>query len=90
LPTAPLPLKMGSVVFTFPWSDETLDNVEQHGVTREEFELTVNDPDVGGDSRSSGLPRAKRWFGDRWVICIYKLLTPHDVEPVTAFTREDW
>lgn len=77
-------------MFVFHWSDETIDHVEQHGVTQQEFELTVNDPDVLDETLRTGLPRAKRWFGDRWIVAIYRPLTPVDIEPVTAFQREDW
>jgi hypothetical protein len=76
-------------MYIFHWTPELLDHVEQHGVTQDEFELTVNDPDEVVRSRSSRDPLAMRWDGDRWVYCVYRWVVERaEVEPVTAWVIE--
>ena len=51
-----------SVSFTgfcfFHWDNETIDHLEQHGVTQDEFAEVVENPDERGTGRSTGRPTA--------------------------------
>ena len=42
--------------YIFVWSDETFEHLEEHGVTPDEFERVVQDPDSNEISRSTGRP----------------------------------
>lgn len=73
-------------MYRFHWTDESLDHVQQHGVSPEEFETAVNDADELLFSDRSGDPLAKRWDGDRWVYAVFRWVVMNaEVEPVTAW-----
>ncbi len=61
-----------------------------HGVTPDEFEEVVCDPDEVDQSLSSGRPIA---FGEtstgKYLACVYELLDDTTVLPVTAYEVED-
>ena len=75
--------------YLFYWTDENLEHVEEHGITQEEFEEVVCDPDETDTSRTSGRPMA---LGEtstgKYIACIYELLDETTVYPVTAFELE--
>lgn len=76
--------------YWFVWDEENEDHVAQHGISREDFEQIVCDPDATEVSRTSGRPVA---FGNtsdgRYLMCVYEMLDELTVYPVTAFEVED-
>lgn len=76
--------------YEFFWNDENIEHVAEHGVTLEEFEEVVCDPDRIGKSRSSGRPMA---FGftstGKFIACVYEIVDELTVYPITAFEEED-
>jgi len=72
--------------YIFVWSDETVEHLEEHGVTPDEFERVVQDPDSNGISRSTGRPYAVAILDDgREVMCIYEFVDHMTIEPITAY-----
>lgn len=76
--------------FLFVWNDQIEAHLAVHGVTPDEFEEVVCDPDNVEQSRSSGRPIA---FGEtstgKYLACVYELLDESTVLPVTAYEVED-
>ncbi len=76
--------------FLFVWDSETEDHLLQNGVTAEEFEDVVCNPDSVGESRSSGRPIA---FGysqsGKYLACVYEMIDPDTVLPITGYEVED-
>ena len=73
-------------MFFFMWSDPTIEHLAEHGVTPDEFEIVVQNPDSTGNSRSTGRPYAVAIMDDgRELICIYEMLDSMTVEPITAY-----
>ena len=73
--------------FVFIWDGENDEHVAEHGVSIDEFEQVVSDPDDVTISRSSGRPIA---FGEtadgRYIACVYEELDDGvSVYPVTAY-----
>jgi len=72
--------------YFFVWTDENIKHVAEHGVTQEEFEAVVCNPESVAVSRSSGLPIA---FGlteeGRALACVYEELGEHEIHPITAY-----
>jgi uncharacterized DUF497 family protein len=77
--------------FFFVWDNENERHLAVHGVTREEFEEIVCDPGLVTNSRSTGRPIA---FGitsaGRYLACVYELIEPDTVYPITAFEPEEY
>ncbi|SFI07443.1 hypothetical protein [Planctomicrobium piriforme] len=75
--------------FTFFWTPDNELHIAEHGVTTEEFEEVVMDPDEVTLSRTSGLPAA---FGmtssGKYLCCIYEEFNDLQIHPVTAFEVE--
>jgi len=75
--------------YFFVWNHEIEQHLATHGVTPEEFEEVVCDPDEVDESRSSGRPIA---FGEtssgKYLGCVYELLDETTVLPVTAYEVE--
>lgn len=76
--------------YLFLWNDEIEQHLGRNGVTPEESEEVVCDPDEVDQSRSSGRPIA---FGPtstgKYLACVYELLDETTVLPVTACGVED-
>jgi uncharacterized DUF497 family protein len=76
--------------YLFLWNDEIEQHLARNGVTPEEFEEVVCDPDEVDPSRTSGRPIA---FGQtstgNYLACVYELLDETTVLPVTAYEVED-
>ncbi|MBU4272316.1 MAG: hypothetical protein KKE86_06520 [Planctomycetes bacterium] len=76
--------------YYFIWNDRIEEYLAQHGVTPDEFEEVVCDPDEADQSQSSDRTIA---FGEtstgRFIACVYELLDDTTVLPVTAFEVED-
>lgn len=72
-------------MYFFYWTDEIVDHLDQHGVSIEEFETIVQQPDRQGISRSSGRPFAVGQTEDgRVLLCVYEFIDDVTIEPVTA------
>lgn len=69
-----------------PTPDGNVDHIDEHGVSIEEVEYVLENPDSHGVSRSSGAPCV---FGytpdDRYIIVIYEDLGDDMVMPKTAY-----
>lgn len=72
-------------MLVFHWSDEIVEHLAEHDVTPEEFEEVVRSARLRTRSRSSHLPAVSGWTRGRHLFCVYRLLTPQDIEPVTAY-----
>ncbi len=73
-------------VFSFIWADETIQHLADHGLTTEDFENVVSDPDDVDISRSSGLLAAFGYTVDgRYIIAIFNMIDETTIEPVTAY-----
>ena len=72
------------------WDDVNERHVAEHGVTPEEFEEVVTDPDSVEESRSSGRTIA---FGQtstgKRLACLYELLDDATIYPATAYELDD-
>lgn len=76
--------------FFFVWDDENDQHITEHGITTEEFEEIVSDPDRLDKSDSSGRPIAFGYTtGGRYLACVYEFLDEATVYPVTAYEIED-
>ena len=77
-------------VYFFIWNDQIEEHLARHGVTPDEFEEVVCDPDEVDRSHSSGRPIA---FGEtaagKHLARVYELLDDMTVLPVTAYEVED-
>ena len=75
----------------FLWDPETEEHLGEQGVTPEEFEEVVSNPDAVGESKSTGRPIA---FGYRstgkYLACVNGLVDPDTVLAVTAYEVQDW
>ncbi|NLS92008.1 MAG: BrnT family toxin [Planctomycetaceae bacterium] len=76
-------------VYLFIWNDQIEQHVAEHGVTPDEFEEVVCDPDEIDKSHSSGREIA---FGEtatgKYLACVYEFLDETTVLPVTAYEVE--
>ena len=72
--------------YNFIWDEDSEQHVAEHGITIEEFEAVVSNPESTGTSRSTGRPMAFGYTDDgREIACIYEVEDGFDVFPVTAF-----
>ena len=77
-------------LYLFQWTDEVADHVQQHGVSVEDLEYVVQNPDQETVSRSSGLPASIGYTEDgRLVFAVYEFIDDITVLPVTAFEIEE-
>jgi uncharacterized DUF497 family protein len=76
--------------FVFLWTPQREDHIVQHGVTPEEFEEVVMDPDKVEISRSSGRPIAFGYTSTgKYLACVYEEMDDGvTVLPVTAYEIE--
>ena len=60
--------------YEFIWTDEMIDHLAEHGVSPDDFEEVVSEPDRIGYSRSSGAPCCWGETSDgRFLFCVYDL-----------------
>jgi hypothetical protein len=75
--------------YLFLWDPETEAHLAQHGVTPDEFEEVVCNPDSIGESRSTGRPIAFGYTSTgKYLACVYELADPDTVVPFTAYELE--
>lgn len=71
--------------YFFIWTPEILEHLAEHGVTEEEFEEVVSDPELEDFSRSTGNPIALGTTqAGRRLCCVFKRIDEDCIEPVTA------
>lgn len=72
------------------WDDENVQHLAEHGVTPEEFEEIVADPDSQSTSRTTGRPIA---FGftsaGRYLACVFEMVDEVTIYPITAYDPEE-
>lgn len=74
--------------YIFHWTDEALEHIAEHGVTRDEFAEVVMDATDFQASRSTGLPIV---FGTtstgKRLACVFEWVDELEIEiiPVTAY-----
>ena len=72
--------------YFFVWDVDNERRIEEHGVTLDEFEGVVCDPDSTGESRATGRPIAFGYTSTgKYLACVYDLLDESTVYPITAF-----
>ncbi len=73
-------------MYFFVWSETTVEHLAEHGVTPDEFEFVVQNPEATGISRSSGRPWAVAMMDDgRELFCLYEWIDEMTIEPITAY-----
>ncbi len=76
--------------YFFVWNDDAIEHLSEHGVSTEDFERIVCDPEEIGVSRSSGRDIAFGYGTDgRYLLCAYELLDNDTILPITAYTVEE-
>ncbi len=76
--------------FDFLWTEEMLAHLAENGLSRQDFEFVVCNPEQTARSRSSGRPLAAARLPDgRYVVAVYDLDDDKvTVLPVTAYEVE--
>jgi hypothetical protein len=74
--------------YLFLWNDEIEEYLSLHGVTSDEFEAIVCDPESTDTSRSSGREIAFGEVDGRFLACVYEMLDESTVLPITAYEVE--
>jgi len=72
--------------YEFVWTDDIIAHLGDHGVSPEEFEAVVSDPESRDKSRTTKRPCC---FGatpeGRYLYCVYEMLDETTVIPITAY-----
>lgn len=72
--------------FHFLWTDEIVEYLAEHGVSPEDFETVVRQPERRGESRSTRRPCCWGEAADgRYLICVYEYLDEMTIIPITAY-----
>ena len=72
--------------YEFLWTDDIIAHLEEHGVSREDYEKVVSNPRRLSVSRSSGRPCCWGETADgRHLFCVYEFLDDMTIVPVTAY-----
>ena len=72
--------------FQFVWTAAIIAHLSEHGVSRDDFETVVSEPERRGESRSTGRPCCWGETRDgRYLLCIYEYLDELTIIPITAF-----
>jgi len=75
--------------YFFIWTDENAAHLAEHGVSQDEFEAVVCDPEATGISRTTGRPIAFGFTPDgRKLACVYRTLGDNEIFPITAYEVE--
>jgi hypothetical protein len=72
--------------FVFYWDGEIVEHLAANGISPEEFEAVVSQPERRHYSRSTGRPCCWGECQDgRYVLCVYEYIDELTILPVTAF-----
>jgi hypothetical protein len=72
--------------FHFLWTDGDVEHLADHGITPQNFEDVVSNPERRGESRSTGRPCCWGETADgRYIICVYEYLDDLTIVPFTAY-----
>ena len=72
--------------FNFLWTEEIVEHLAEHGISQDDFEHVVCNPESKGVSRSSNLPCVWGYTdGGLYIIAIYEELDDLTILPVTAY-----
>ena len=72
--------------FEFVWTDAIVAHLSEHGVSQDDFETVVSEPERRGESRSTGRPCCWGETADgRYLLCIYEYLDVLTIIPITAY-----
>ena len=72
--------------FQFLWTDEIIAHLAEYGVSQEDFESVVGEPELRGESRSTGRPCCWGETADgRYLLCVYEYLDLLTIIPITAY-----
>ena len=70
----------------FIWTRQIIEHLRQHGVTQDDFEYVVNNPESRGISGMTGLPVVWAHARDgRYIMAVYEEIDPMTILPVTAY-----
>ena len=70
----------------FFWNDGNIEHIAEHGISQDDFEHVVCNPESKGFSRSSGLPACWGYTSDgRYVMAVFEELDDDTIMPVTAY-----
>jgi uncharacterized DUF497 family protein len=76
--------------YLFQWSEELEQHLADHGVTADEFEEVVCNPDHVLKSRTTGRPiAAGETSNGKYLMCVFELLDDMAVIPVTAYEPDE-
>jgi uncharacterized DUF497 family protein len=74
--------------YFFLWNETNEEHLGEHGVTSDEFEAVVCDPESEDHSRSSARIVAFGEIHGKFLACVYEMLDDDTVLPVTAYEVE--
>jgi uncharacterized DUF497 family protein len=74
--------------YLFHWNDLNEEHLSEHGVSPEEFEAVVCDPESVEQSRSSDRLIAFGEVDGRFLACVYEMIDETTILPVTAYEVE--
>lgn len=78
------------IFWNFDDPDGNVEHVAEHGLTPEDVNFVLMNPDEIGVSESSGRPIAFGYTGDgRYICVVYEEVDAMTLYPVTAFEIED-
>ena len=76
--------------YEFQWTNEIIEHLAEHGITPEDFEYVVSNPDRRAKSRSSGRPMALGETPDgRFIVCVFEWIDDMTIEPVTGYEPDN-
>jgi uncharacterized DUF497 family protein len=72
--------------YDFVWNDEIIEHLNEHGVSTEDFEAVVTNPDEISESQTTGRPCCWGETADgRFLLCVFEKIDEFTILPVTAF-----
>jgi hypothetical protein len=74
----------------FQWTDGLIDHLDEHDISRDEFEEAFDNVIVREPSASTGRPTIVALVRGRFLRVVFETLPNGDILPVTAFEIRDW
>ncbi len=78
-----------NIFWNYEDDDGNVAHIAEHGLTPEDVNAVLMDPDETGVSRSSGRPIAGYTPNGRYICVVYDEIDRYTLYPVTAFEIED-